>query len=79
MEQPAPIHLTFESLVALIQGKKLHVQDGENHFIFLPPTDGVFITHEQLDRIRYQDTMQILEFLHDVGEHKQEYTPEEEG
>lgn len=70
--EPQPIKLTFESLIALIQGKKLHVTNGENSFVFLPPTDGVFVTHEQLAQIRYHDQIGVLNFLKDVGEHKQE-------
>jgi hypothetical protein len=69
--QPIPIKLTFESMIALIQGKELHVVQNDVHFIFLPPTDGVFVTREQLDRMRYNDTMGVLNFLKNVGKHYQ--------
>ncbi len=65
------IKLTYDSLIALIQGKKLHVQEGENLFVFLPPTGGVFVTHDQLAQMRMQDTMGVLDMLKELGTHKQ--------
>jgi len=71
MEQ-IPIKLTFESMIALIQGKELHIIKGENHFVFLPPVDGVFVTHEQLAQMRTQDQQGVLNLLKALGDHRQE-------
>ena len=46
------IKLTYESLIALLQGKEFHLMSDGEHFIFLPPFDGGFLTHEEIRRIR---------------------------
>ena len=65
------IKLTYDSMIALIQGKKLHVTDGENTFIFLPPGDGIFITHDELYQLRYNDSMGALAAIKGMQEHLQ--------
>jgi len=66
------IKLTHDSLIALIQGKKLHVIVEDSHFIFLPPTDRVFVTHEQLIAMRHQDQMRVLNFIRSLASYTQE-------
>ncbi len=66
------IKLTYDSLIALIQGKKLHIVTSMEHIVLLPPTDGVFVTHDQLNQMRYQDQMGVLTFLKSLTDHTQE-------
>jgi hypothetical protein len=69
------IKLTYESLIALLQGKELHLDAMDYHFIFQSPFDGVFVTHEQLMQMRYQDQMGVLNFLKELGTHKETAAP----
>ena len=66
------INIEYESLIALLQGKELHVQNGENHFIFHPPFDGLFVTHDQLDALIHNKQAEILQMLGLIKKHKQE-------
>lgn len=66
-----PVKLTYDALIALLQGKELRVCDGENEFIFAPPFDGVFMTHEQLSQMRYSDQMGMLGLLKNIGTYEQ--------
>ena len=65
------IKLTYESLIALLQGKDFHLITPEHRFIFHPPFDGVFLTHSQIEEIRYSgqmDMIKIIEKLHKYEE-----------
>ena len=42
------IKLTYESLIALLQGKDFHLVTPDYHMVFHPPFDGVFLTHQEL-------------------------------
>lgn len=65
------VKLEYNSLIALLQGKELHVCNGEVDFVFLSPLDGVFMTHEQLAQMRLQDQNQLLGLLKDIEVHEQ--------
>lgn len=66
------IKLTYESLIALLQGKEFHLKTMDHHFVFHSPFDGVWVTHEQLAQIRYNDEMRILGLLEELGRHEEE-------
>jgi len=65
------IKLSYDSLIAILQGKEFHLQKGSNHFIFHPPFDGLFVTHEQLAQLRFNDQMGILNLLNEIWEYKE--------
>ena len=70
MEYPRKIQLTFESLVALIQGKKLHIQiEGERRIILVPPGDGVYLSHEELADLRTQEYHRAFDTMRTLSEH----------
>jgi hypothetical protein len=73
--QPITIKLTYESLIALLQGKELNVVTMDQRFVFIPPFDGVWMTHEQLDQIRYQDQKAIFDLLDKIRTYTQEEKP----
>lgn len=63
MTPPIEIRLTYDSLIALLQGKELHLQTTDKEFIFYPPFNGVFVTHKELAEMKARDTMGVLKFL----------------
>ena len=63
--------LSYESLIALMQGKDLHVVTQDAHFVFKPPFDGLFITHDEIAQMRYKDQMQSLEQMEKINKHIQ--------
>jgi ABC-type sugar transport system ATPase subunit len=66
------IKLTYDSMIALIQGKKLHIRTLTEEFVFLPPMEGVFVTHDQLAAMRFSDDLRILNLIKSVADHTQE-------
>jgi hypothetical protein len=69
-QEPRKIALTFESLVALIQGKKLHIQlGGERRLTLVPPGDGVYLTHEELTDLRTQEYHRAFDTMRTLSEH----------
>lgn len=45
--------LTIEMLTALLQGKELHLREGEHEeFVFLPPQGNLVFTREELEEIK---------------------------
>jgi len=66
------IKLTYDSMIALIQGKRLHIRTTTEEFVFLPPMEGVFVTHEQLAAMRFSDEMRILNLIKSLADHTQE-------
>ena len=69
MGRPVSLKITYEMLIALLQGKELHFTVPlESHtvlqeFVIVPPFDGVFMTYEELSRIRYDSEMGVVEFM----------------
>ena len=47
------IKLTYESLIALLQGKDFHLLTPEYHVVFHPPFEGVFLTHQEIHEIQF--------------------------
>ena len=58
--RPQVYKLNYESLIALLQGKELHLQTGKEHFIFKPPFDGLFMMHDAIARLRHQNMAGFL-------------------
>jgi hypothetical protein len=57
------IKLTYDSLIAILQGKEFHLMTFGKHFVFYPPFDGIFLTHEELYQLRlnsYHDSVNAL-------------------
>ena len=74
MSENKPIHieLTYESLIAMLQGKEFHITTPDIYVIFHPPFKGVFITHEQLREIEYTAEKRVLNMIEKVMEYKEE-------
>lgn len=66
------IKLTYESLIAILQGKEFHLTAPEYHFIFHPPFDGVFLTHDQVYEIRASGQMDVIRMIEKIQEYKEE-------
>ena len=65
------IKLDYESLISLLQGKKLHLETPNVHLVISPPFDGVFLTHEQIDEIKNAERGRILSLLNEAAKHVQ--------
>jgi hypothetical protein len=48
--------LSYEALIAILQGKELHIKTPDVHVILHPPFDGQFLTNEQIRDLLYSDT-----------------------
>jgi len=65
------IKLTPKSLIALLQGKDLHLVTEEIHVIIKPPFDGVFMTHKELDQVRHNSEMGVFNTIEKVQKYTQ--------
>ena len=70
------INLTYDTLIALLQGKEIHlihyINDDEcEEYIFIPPFDGVFMTHDAIDHIKYNAQVELFKFLDTVSEYQE--------
>ncbi len=74
-EQRVEIKLTYESLIAILQGKEFHLYSDGMHIIFRPPFEGVFLTHKQLDKIRYDAQYDAFNMIEQLSK----YTEKREG
>jgi len=74
-----PIKLTYESLIGLLQGKELHLIEDGREFIFIPPFDGVFLTHLEIDKIKLKAEESIFKVFQKVEETNTPTQTEEEG
>lgn len=66
------INLSYEILIGLLQGKEIHLVEGENHIILAPPFDGVFLTREQIQEIQYSSEQRVFEMIQKVLEAREE-------
>lgn len=66
------IKLTYESLIALLQGKEFHLTTMDKHIVFHPPFDGMFLTHEQIDNIKYQSQAGVIDLMEKLQNHVEE-------
>ena len=66
------IELTYESLIALLQGKEFHLQTPEIHVIFHPPFDGVFMSHDQLRALQYNAQADVFKMIEQISKYKEE-------
>lgn len=62
------IKLTYESLIALLQGKTVGLvsllPNGDQVEIEIkPPFEGAFLTFEEIERIRFDSQMDIMDIL----------------
>lgn len=60
-------NLTYESIIGLMQGKELHLCEDNIHYILKPPFDGMFLTHKEIDQMRYDSELNILRVLQSGG------------
>lgn len=68
---PIEVKLRYEGLIALLQGKNYHLMSNVNkqRFIFIPPFDGVFMTHQELANLRMQHETNVLELINELSNH----------
>lgn len=71
MEKPIEIKLNFKSLIAVLQGKELHIKQQGIHVIIHPPFDGVFITQEELQDMRQHELHKTFAILNKRQKHEQ--------
>ena len=57
------IKLTYEMLISILQGKDLRLVYDENEIVISPPFDGVFLTYEQIEEIRYSSEERVFNML----------------
>ena len=69
--KPIHIDITYESLIAILQGKEIHLQTSDEYFIFHPPFKGVFLTHEQLANIKYQSQVDVFNLIDKLQKHEE--------
>lgn len=55
VKKPIEIKLNYDALIAILQGKNLHIKTFDVHVILHPPFDGTFLTHEQLTELLYAE------------------------
>ncbi len=71
------IKLTKEMILALMQGKdytlivNAHDPKEEMEFRFKGPYDGVFLTHRELDNIKYDSEMGVLDIMQRLGKERE--------
>ena len=65
------IKLTYDSLIAMLQGKEFHLRTLDHHFVFHPPFDGVFLTHEQVAEIRHGGQMEVFRMLEKLAKYEE--------
>lgn len=70
--KPTHIKLTYESLIALLQGKEFHITTPDTYVIFHPPFEGVFVTHEQLYEIEYTAEKRVLTLIEKAMKYSEE-------
>ncbi|MCP5018891.1 MAG: hypothetical protein GY938_26985 [Ketobacter sp.] len=70
-KQPVYIKLTYESLIAILQGKETHMVTPDMHLIIKPPFDGVFLTHAEIDEMRYRSQIDILDMAQGLATYKE--------
>jgi hypothetical protein len=68
--EPIHIKLTYESLIAILQGKEFHLQTPDEHIIFHPPFEGVFLTHDQLANIKHQSQIDVFNIIERFQKYK---------
>lgn len=81
------IRLTYELLVDILQGRELHLiyknfdTDATDEIIIKPPFDGVFMTHDQIQEMKYASQEQAFEMLSKLFERKdvEWVVPDDEG
>ena len=71
------INLTYDTLIALLQGKEIHlvhyINDNEcEEYIFIPPFDGVFMTHDSIHRIKFNAQIELLDFIDKLSEYRED-------
>ena len=78
MEERIEIKLSYESLIALLQGKEFHLYSNDKHIIFHPPFNGVFLTHEQIREIKYDSEFRVFSMIEQLSKHteKRDSQPE---
>jgi len=69
------INLTYESLISILQGKELCLMYSNpdtpsiySEVIIHPPFNGVFVTHKELENIKYNCQADILNLLKNTQE-----------
>lgn len=71
MENKLEYKFKLEWIMALLQGKELHLTDEHNEIVFYPPQGGIFMTHEQFDDIKrnieYEAEKRLLKMLEDIN------------
>jgi hypothetical protein len=65
------MRLEYKSLIALLQGKKLHIQDGEISVTFHPPFDGIFLTHKEIYELEATAERRVLNMVESISNHYQ--------
>ena len=72
------IQIRPDHLLELLKGKQLEVLDmggygGQPvHVVIHPPFDGVFLTHDEIDRLRLDAEMDVLRVMRTLNEPYQE-------
>lgn len=67
----ARIELEYESLIALIQGKHIHLKTPDFCVIIHPPFKGVMLTAEELQKIKFEGMQELLRVINEKGVHTQ--------
>ncbi len=64
------LDLTYEMMIAILQGKETHLVTPDMHVVIHPPFDGVFLTHAQIDEMRYQSRVDTLDMVQRLTTYK---------
>lgn len=67
----ASIELEYESLIALIQGKQIHLKTPDFCVIIQPPFKGVLLTMEEVQKIKFEGMAELLRLVNEKGVHIQ--------
>lgn len=78
--KPIVVKLTYESLIAILQGKELKLledyrddlgQSQTQEYIFKPPFDGILLSRADIQAIKYSESERVFNLLTQVSEHKE--------
>lgn len=70
MKGPIEIKLNYDALIAMLQGKDFHIKTPDVHIILRNPSDGMYLTHEQINDMLYRDKAAIFSLISELEEAK---------
>lgn len=67
------IKLSYDAFIAFLQGKEIHLLKGDDEIIIASPFDGLFLTHNQIEQIKYSSQMELFNLIQKIYESSKEH------